>query len=122
MIDDVVPSSAEAADPDVERSIERQARSDIDGGDWMGDVFLTVVALSRLHPELELRTIEGPEKPQTLVWRKDSGSIVRRRPVDDLASIHEISFEEIFARGVPPEFNPVPEEVTLDDAIAATKR
>lgn len=122
VIDDVIPSSAEAADPDVERSIERQARAGITGGDWMGDVFRTVLALARLHPELELRTILGAEKPQTLAWRRDPGSVVQPRPSAELAAIRAIDFEDAFRDGVPREFNLGTEDSVLRDAVASTLR
>ena len=122
MIDDVIPSSAEAADPDVERSIKRQARAGITGGDWMGDVFRTVLALARLHPELELRTIQGAEKPQTLVWRQDPGSVIRPRRAAKLAAIRAIDFDEAFLHGIPCEFKPGTEDAVLSDAVASTTR
>lgn len=122
VVDDVIPSSAEAADPDVERSIERQARAGITGGDWMGDVFRTVLALARLHPELELRTIHGAEKPQTLVWRREPGSVLEARPSAELEAIRAIDFEEAFRDGVPCEFNPGMEDTVLRDAVASTLR
>jgi len=119
LIDDTVPSSARSAMRDRAEA-ERLAASEGSGlGPWHGDVWKVVIAIARLHPELEFRTILGSGNPQTLVWRKAPGAAISAASADLLEAIGRLEFEAIFEADVPQEFRPADERQAIEAWRAA---
>lgn len=114
LIDDVVPTSAAAAVPDLQQAYRAAKRTGETLGDWMGDVFRTALALATLHPELEARTIGDDDgRAQMLVWRAENaaatpggGEASVQASTDRLDELSAVTFEALFARGVPSALRP----------------
>jgi hypothetical protein len=109
LIDDVVPTSAIAAIPDLDAA--RQAAVATGGKlrDWMGDVFRTALALCTLHPELETRTIVDEDgRGQMVVWRTDPHvrTASPSADPDSLDALMAHTFESTFGAGVPSVLRP----------------
>ena len=120
LIDDVFPTSAIAAIPDLDAA--RQAAVAAGGKlrDWMGDVFRTALALSTLHPELETRTIIDEEgRGQMVVWRTDphGGTISRSAEPGSLDALMTHTYESTFGAGVPPVLRPA----TLEEILRSLR-
>jgi hypothetical protein len=119
LIDDTVPTSERSAMRDRPRAMKLAAADGEQLGSWHGDVWKTVIALSRLHPELDFRTIMGSGNPQTLVWRRAPGASVVAAPTELLEPIAALSYEEVLAHGVPDEFKPAGEIEAIETCLSA---
>jgi hypothetical protein len=114
LIDDTVPSSARSAMREREEA-ERLAAADGESlGPWHGDAWKVVLAIARLHPELEFRTILGSGNPQTLVWRRARGTVVSPASADLLEAMGRLRFEEVLGSELPQEFRPADEATAID--------
>lgn len=116
LIDDVVPSDEVSAMPDQEKSLnERSRRGFKDRYTWHGDVFRVILCLEAYHPELSFRTIVGVDNPQALVWRNDPGGVVTGVPEAALDKMGEVSFTDVFGKGMPDSFFPRTESEAIED-------
>lgn len=114
LIDDVVPSSAIAALPDLKQAYRAARKAGEALGDWMGDVFRTALAVATLHPELEARTISDVDgRGQMLVWRVDpsggdggTGVPSVHASANRLDALSAVTFDALFAEGVPSVLRP----------------
>lgn len=123
LIDDVVPDDAYAAIPDLDQAKAAKAAADIASRRWQGDVYKTLLAIIRHHPELEFRVLGDAEADnlQAIVWRNGESSIV---PPEEshLVAIDQLAYDDVFADGVVPEtFKHVDETSGLRDALAAVQ-
>ena len=123
IVDDTVPSSSFAAIPDQKESKRARKQHGVLETDWMGDVFRTILALHRFHPDIAIATVVDDEhRGQTFLWRVSRREHPKQGLVpasrDDLQELHEISFEAVFGSGIPAAFN----RTTLDEALAAHRR
>lgn len=100
LLDDTVPSSAEAASRDRDAS-QREASV------WQGDVYRVVMLLDRHHrDQLGWATVTDGGKPQTVVWRCAPGVV---RAVDDhlVEATAAATYTDVFGHGVPEFFHPM---------------
>jgi hypothetical protein len=121
LIDDTVPLDEISAIPDQEESYRVRAATGLEGHQWHGDVWRTVLILDRHHPELEWRTITDRGNPQTLVWRRRTGAEVRSATPEQLADVMKLSYVEVFANGTPESFQPVLEDEALRACVAGLR-
>lgn len=92
LVDDVVPTTAEAAGANIPES-----------GPWMGDVFRAVLALIPQADVLDWRTFERPtERFQTVLWK--TGPRAGAIPDWALEDLSSREFIDVFRDGIPPEF------------------
>lgn len=103
LFDDSVPEDNWAAIPDETES--HQKRFDSTGvscGAHQGDVWKTIIAISRFHPEFEIATLQGPSRYRTLAI----ASARRSTPVSHYptGSLDRLTYEDVFRGGVPVEF------------------
>ena len=106
LLDDTVPSSAEAASRDRDAS-QREASV------WQGDVYRVVMLLDRHHRDvLDWATVTDGGKPQTVVWRRIPGPV---RAVSDqlVEATAAATYDDVFADGVPEFFHPMSWSATL---------
>lgn len=81
LIDDTLPSDVYSALPDQQAALAARRAAGGSNLDWHGDVYKVVAAIHDLHPGLDYRTIrDGPDNPQTLVWRSKAGGRQPRFP------------------------------------------
>jgi len=122
LIDDTVPLDEISAIPDQEESYRVRAAAGLEGRQWHGDVWRTIVVLDRHHPELEWRTIIDRGNPQTLVWRRVANAVVHAVAPEHLDAVMELSYAEVFADGTPAFFRPVSEVEALRDCGTGLRR
>lgn len=121
LVDDVVPSDCVSAMPDLSQSLsERRARG-MSGSPWHGDVYKLVATVRDLHPELEYRTIIGSGNEQLLIWQTSHGK--RSLSVmQDITEYGRLSFDDVFAKGIPSYFRPVSEDEAILAALEGADR
>jgi hypothetical protein len=103
LLDDTVPFDKIAAISDESES-KREAIRVHGSNKWshQGDVWKLIMQVSEFHKDLVVRTVLGPSRPRTIMWRSDLfGSKMRLAPTDKLASL---TYESAFASGIPNEF------------------
>ncbi len=92
LFDDTVPNDADSALPDQGLCYHRRAMEGNPDPSWMGDVYKTVLLISRLLPFFRYRTFEG--HGQTVVWRSKFGQGVNPSSLP-LGAIESFSFEQL---------------------------
>lgn len=103
LLDDTVPFDSVAAISDESES-KREAIRVHGSNKWshQGDVWKLILQVSELHKELVVRTVLGPSRPRTIMWRNGLfGTEMQSAPTDKLASL---TYETAFAQGIPKEF------------------
>ena len=121
LIDDTVPLDEISAIPDQVESYHARDAAGLEGRQWHGDVWRTVVMLDRHHPELEWRTITDRGNPQTLVWRRQPGVPVRAASGEALADVMTLTYRDVFANGTPAFFKPVLEDTALVECVTGLR-
>ena len=121
LIDDTVPLDEISAIPDQQESYRARAAAGLEGRQWHGDVWRTIVLLERHHPELDWRTTDDRGNPQTLVWRRVPGAAVRAVGAAELESVMALSYREVFAEGTPPLFHVEHEDEALSTCVAGLR-
>lgn len=115
LIDDTVPIDEYSAIPDQATSFQARESAGLEGRPWHGDVWRVVALFERHHPELEWRTIVDEGNPQTLVWRRRRGDAVTAATPEAIAAVHQLTYRDEFADGVPAYFHPTTEAMALAD-------
>lgn len=103
LLDDTVPFDKISAISDESES-KKEAIRVHGSGKWshQGDVWKLIMQVSEFHKELVVRTVLGPSRPRTIMWRSHSfGAKMQLAPTDKLASL---TYETAFASGIPNEF------------------
>ena len=120
MMDDVVPIDEVSAIPDYGAAVEAHRRLGLwrPLGIWHGDVLRVVLSLSSYHPELAFCTIEGPDNPQALVWKKQASAVVNGTSESKLRSVDAIEYGDVFSRGIPSCFRTTTENVAIKLALS----
>jgi hypothetical protein len=119
LVDDVVPSDWISAIPDHQASLAERRRHGLTDLSWHGDVFKVMLILDAHHPELDWVTITDRGNPQAFVWRRRSRTRVRPVSLAVQDSLQEITYDDIFAGGVPELFHPMLEDEALERVIAS---
>ena len=122
LIDDTVPIDEISAIPDRAESYRQRDAAGLEGRPWHGDVWRVVTLLERHHPELEWRTIIDEGNPQTLVWRRRRGTIVRAASDAAITRAQVSSYAEEFADGVPTYFHATSESSALSECVRSLRR
>jgi hypothetical protein len=117
LIDDVVPSDEVSAMVDQHESLAERTRRGLPGSHWHGDVFKVLLAIRDHHPELCVRTLIGSGNPQTMVWRREVGSVCDAGDEAALAALQDVTYADVFADGPPDYFSPAPEADAIRDAL-----
>ena len=103
LLDDTVPFDKISAISDESES-KKEAIRVHGSGKWshQGDVWKLIMQVSEFHKDLVVRTLLGPSRPRTIMWRNHfSGAKMQLAPTDKLASL---TYETAFASGIPNEF------------------
>jgi hypothetical protein len=122
LVDDVVPSDEVSALPDPDESLRQRAERELPGTGWHGDVFLMLSVLRDHHPNLEFRTIVGSGNEQALVWNAEPDEPPSSVDAGTLERYASITYDDVFAAGIPAWFNPVVEDDAISEAVAAVHR
>ena len=104
LLDDTVPFDAIAAISDESES-KREALRVHGTKKWshQGDVWKLILQVSEFHKDLVVRTVLGPSRPRTIMWRNELfGTKFVTALTDKFASL---TYETAFASGIPKEFN-----------------
>ena len=117
VIDDVVPSDEVASWRDGDESLAERARRGLEGEPWQGDVYRMVRVLADHHPELSCRTIVSNGNPQAVVWRATRGYATESVGESLVDRQFRVSYNDVFAHGVPNYFRPGGEEEILRQAV-----
>ncbi len=86
---------------------------------WHGDVYRTVCVLLDHHPDLCVRTIVGSGNPQALIWNARPDVAPTAVTPERLSPYGNVSYETLFADGVPAKFAPGEEEAVLAEGLAS---
>ena len=121
LIDDTVPLDEISAMPDQQESYRARTAAGLEGRQWHGDVWRTVVLLERHHPELDWRTIDDRGNPQTLVWRRVAHTAVRSVGAAEMEAVMALSYREVFAHGTPTYFHVAREGEALSACVAGLR-
>jgi len=121
LIDDTVPLDEISAIADQAESYRARAAAGLEGRQWHGDVWRVVLLLERHHPELDWRTITDRGNPQTLVWRRQAGSMVNPATQEQRAVVMALEYTDVFANGTPAAFRPSLEDDALATCAAALR-
>ncbi|MEI8024685.1 MAG: class I SAM-dependent methyltransferase [Actinomycetota bacterium] len=103
LLDDTVPFDKVAAISDESES-KREAIRVHGSIKWshQGDVWKLIMQVSEFHKDLVVRTVLGPSRPRTIMWRSHLfGTKMQLAPTDKLASL---TYETAFASRIPNEF------------------
>ncbi len=104
LLDDTVPFDDVAAISDESESKKEALR--VHGtSKWshQGDVWKLILQVSEFHKDLIVRTVLGPSRPRTIMWRNKSfGTKMQMAMTNKYASL---TYETAFASGIPNEFN-----------------
>jgi hypothetical protein len=115
LMDDVAPIDAASPILDYDAAIEAHQR--LGPELWHCDVFRVMLGLRSFHPELAFCTIDGPDNPQALIWKKQAGADVKGASELDLRSIDAIEYSNVFSQGMPSYFLPATEDVAIGRAL-----
>jgi hypothetical protein len=118
LLDDVVPSDGGSAVRDVDEAMRLQRAAGVRRPLWHGDVYRTVLALLD-HPDLRIRTIVGSGNPQALIWNDRPDVVPTALSEGQLARYGSVSFDALFADGVPAEFRPGGEDAVLAEGLGS---
>lgn len=121
LVDDVVPSDEVSAIPDQEVSLAERRRRGLEGRPWHGDVFRILKILDDHHPELSYSTIVGADNDQALIWRGVPDSVSSAVSNETLRAYSELTYQDVFADGVPEYFRPRSEPEALAEFVRATR-
>jgi hypothetical protein len=105
VLDDVVPSSSVAASPSFDVAKDWYRSRGLEVGDWMGEVFKAALAIIQFHPEVEVRTVVGNQRPQMVLWLRSFGPQLHASDAN-LGLVDALTFESVFGNGLPAGFNP----------------
>jgi hypothetical protein len=103
LLDDTVPFDKVAAISDESES-KRVAIREHGSNKWshQGDVWKLIMQVNEFHKDLVVRTVLGPSRPRTIMWRSHLfGAKMQFAPTDKIASL---AYETAFASGIPNEF------------------
>lgn len=103
LVDDVWPTEAASALGTLKKTAQAKEQEGITHHRWYGDVFRTVIALSRYHPEIGACVVGRPPEShgQLVLWSR-TGARRPRLSVRALIGMKAISFEEVFDREALP--------------------
>jgi len=120
LIDDVLPIDEFSALPSEEEALRRRHATGSITWEWHGDVYKTLVAIDRFHPELEFQVIEDLKgNSQAVVWWRSRKSQVIAASGLQLSEIDSLTYPEVFQDGeVPTCFNTAKETQILDRVAA----
>ena len=105
LIDDVLPSDEFSALPSEEEALRRRHATGRMTWEWHGDVYKTLVAIDRLHPELDFHVIQDFQgNSQAVVWWRSGKSAIRPGLDAQLLEIDEIQYSDVFKENVVPSF------------------
>ena len=119
LLDDVVPIDELSALRDLGEAMRLQRAAGVAHPLWHGDVYRTVCVLLDHHSDLRLRTIVGSGNPQALIWSSRPDVVPTELTEELLSSYGAVSYEALFADGVPAEFAPGEEAAVLAEGLAA---
>jgi len=119
LMDDVVPIDEASAIPDRSAAVDAHRRLGLSRSPnlWHGDVFRVLLILRAHHPELEFCTIEGPDNPQALIWKRQAVAAVQGRREEELRPLDAIEYGDVFSEGIPSYLRPAPEDIALERAL-----
>ena len=103
LLDDTVPKDSIAAIPsEAESKIASLRVHGTDTWTHQGDVWKLILQVNEFHKDLTVRTVLGPSRPRTLMWRNRSfGTIMDCVPSPQL---EQLTYEAAFSQGIPTEF------------------
>ncbi len=104
---------------DLDEAMRLQRAAGVDRPLWHGDVYRTVCVLLEHHPDLCVRTIVGSGNPQALIWNARPDVVPTAVTAEQLSPYGTVSYEALFADGVPAEFAPGEEEAVLAEGLAS---
>ena len=119
LLDDVVPSDEMSAHRDLDEAMRLQRVAGVERPLWHGDVYRAVCALLEHHPDLCVRTIVGSGNPQALIWSARPDVAPTAVTPEQLSVYGTVSYQELFADGVPAKFAPGEEEAVLAEGLAS---
>ena len=119
LLDDVVPSDELSAHRDLDEAMRLQRVAGVERPLWHGDVYRTVCVLLEHHPDLCVRTIVGSGNPQALIWNARPDVAPTAVTAEQLSPYGTVSYEALFADGVPAKFAPGEEEAVLAEGLAS---
>ena len=103
LLDDTVPFDSVAAISDESES-KKEALRVHQSKVWshQGDVWKLIFQVKNQHKEVVVRTIVGPSRPRTIMWRADSFG--KEMKIESTEGSHLLSYSEVFASGIPSDF------------------
>ena len=115
LIDDVLPIDEFSALPSEEEALRRRHATGRITWEWHGDVYKTLVAVERFHPELDFQVIEDFEgNSQAVVWWRSRKTQITSASDAQLTEVDSLNYSEVFRNGkVPTYFNTATEAQVL---------
>jgi hypothetical protein len=123
IVDDTVPADEFAALSDRNLAEKLRRKHGVRSQAWMGDVYRTVLAFHQFHPVISIATVSDQgHRPQTFMWVapaiQGANRALHPAPASHLEALHSTNYREVFAEGVPNEFN----LCTMEQALNARLR
>ncbi len=103
LLDDTVPFDKVAAISDESES-KKEALKVHGTNKWshQGDVWKLILQVSEFHKDLIVRTVLGPSRPRTIMWRIKS--LDTKMQISNENKFASLTYETAFASGIPNEF------------------
>jgi hypothetical protein len=116
LIDDVLPSDEFSALPSEDEALRRRHATGRITWEWHGDVYKTLVAIERHHPELDFQVIEDFEgNSQAVVWWRLNKNEITPASDAQLLEIDKLDYSDVFqGNNVPAFFNTAGETHVLN--------
>ncbi len=96
LMDDTVPEDKFSALSDHELCNSLRKSNGIHRETWSGDVYKVILAINKFHKNLVVKTIIGPQHPQSIIFKLNPDEFENKINEEKLMEFSNTTFDEIF--------------------------